>query len=416
MKKRFTIIYSIFAAVFILLSLTYLGYNLVTEYKEGISRTTSTFHSTTYNLRNNLTGKQLNNNDFSKKVIESIENIQDFSYFELKKNNQIVFVYPSNGNQINTKSNFTKYFCESLNIDQNNNYLLTCNIYLLRPYSIYKYSRNTFFMILGLTLLTILIIIISNIKTKSKNKLINTDSSILKNQEEIENRNKDLNENPDDDLIEDYSSEEEIISDNETNNPINENYNNIDTNEENQKEDNHETTKSIKKSEPEGLFSDTTGLGWESYLLTRLNNEINRAISTELDLALFVIKLTNLERTNPLTKKICDYITLQFQFRDLIFEYKENCIVIINTGENLDDALAFAEKIQNEITKMLENTDSKCFIGISTRSVRMISAESFLKEADEALMHAENDNNGPIIAFKANIEKYQKYLEQKFDD
>ena len=37
---------------------------------------------------------------------------------------------------------------------------------------------------------------------------------------------------------------------------------------------------------PMGLFSPTTGLGWESYINTRLENELKRAISSEIDLSI----------------------------------------------------------------------------------------------------------------------------------
>ena len=46
----------------------------------------------------------------------------------------------------------------------------------------------------------------------------------------------------------------------------------------------------------------------------------------------------------------------------------------------------------------------------------MISAERFLHEAEQAVNHAEESGNDPIIAFKADVEKYRKYVEQKFDN
>ena len=45
---------------------------------------------------------------------------------------------------------------------------------------------------------------------------------------------------------------------------------------------------------PSGLFDPATGIGWESYLLTRLNNEIERATASEIDISLFVIKVPDI--------------------------------------------------------------------------------------------------------------------------
>ena len=161
---------------------------------------------------------------------------------------------------------------------------------------------------------------------------------------------------------------------------------------------------------PSGLFSPVTGLGWESYLLTRLDNEINRAIASEFDIAVFVIKVPGVERTNPLTAKICEYLSVQFQFKDLIFEYKDDSYVGLKISMTLDQALNFADKLHADINRILENA-SKCYIGISTRSVRMVTADRILQEADEALKHALTDNDSQIIAFRVNAEKYRKFVE-----
>ena len=75
------------------------------------------------------------------------------------------------------------------------------------------------------------------------------------------------------------------------------------------------------ESNPSGLFNPVTGLGWESYLDTRLENEINRAISSEIDISVFIINIPNLERESEESKKISEYLSLQFQFKDLLFEY-----------------------------------------------------------------------------------------------
>ena len=51
-------------------------------------------------------------------------------------------------------------------------------------------------------------------------------------------------------------------------------------------------------------------------------------------------------------------------------------------------------------------------MGISARSIRMISAERILKEAVEALAHTSLENETQIIAFRADVTKYRKYIEE----
>lgn len=396
MKKRFFIIYSILASIFILFSLSFLSYNLYKEYKEGESRTCSIFANTVFNLYSDLADDYSSGSEFYQNISASAGSLQDYSFYEIQKNGKIIYSYPGNIQQKDTSSKLTKNFSTIIEIEDIK-YMITCNIYLLKPYSIFYYSKITFLMILGITLLTFLLILFTKEKPKVSNEQFVTNLDL--DEEISETENNDNNTNESDEVLTEINTD---------------NLNNTDITLE--PVDNNTLKENENKSEPEGLFSTLTGFGWESYLITRLNNEINRAIASEMDISLFIIKLSNLERENILTKKICDYIATQFQFRDLLFEYKDNCIVAIKTGDNLEEALTFADKLHNDISILLSETDSKCYIGITTRSVRMISAERFINEAEQALIHAEEDDNNPIIAFKADIEKYRKYVEQQYDN
>ena len=471
MKKKFTIAYTIFASAVMLFALFFLGYNLHKEYKQGSSRTASIFANTVFNLYQELDGIDETNKNFSKRVSRAAGNFQDYSFYELQKNGNTVYSYPANLSKEQTKSNFTKEFSTIVEMNDSNKYLLTCNIYLLRPYSIYNYSKIAFLIILAITVITFILILITGIKQKQSNNGEKDDEDLDLNfdedyQEDFDSQNdfeteleNDIKENVaavtiEDDIIEniekhkdkpeiddgaipevktaethvidnnleeicleDYDDKmEDIFGDNE----------NIENKENNVKESNIDcactsgTDSAVNissgDSEPEGLFSHVTGLGWESYLLTRLDNELERSVASEMDISLFVIQITNLPRGSEKMKNICDYIVEQFQFRDLIFEYKEDCIVAIKNSTTLEDALAFADKIRTEIMKLLEGTDSNCYIGISTRTVRIISGERFLNEAEEALAHAREDSECYIIAFRADVEKYRRYIETKIEE
>ena len=168
----------------------------------------------------------------------------------------------------------------------------------------------------------------------------------------------------------------------------------------------------VENDSPAGLFSPVTGFGWDSYLNTRLDNELNRATASESDLSLFIIKIKEVSRESDITKKICGYLTTQFQFKDMIFEFREDSYVALKIGTSIDDAISFANKLLLDIDNIL-NGFGKCYIGISTRSVRMVNAERLVNEAEQALKHAEQEADSPIIAFRVDADKYRKFLEEK---
>ena len=159
---------------------------------------------------------------------------------------------------------------------------------------------------------------------------------------------------------------------------------------------------------PSGLFDPATGIGWESYLLTRLNNEIERATASEIDISLFVIKVPDISMTSEVYKNICNYLAIQFQFKDLLFEYKNDSIVAIKISMNVDEALSLAEKLYTDICNIIDGKN--CRIGITSRSIRMVTGERLLLEAEQSIEHS--DASSPIIAFRVDSEKYRQLMEQ----
>lgn len=176
-----------------------------------------------------------------------------------------------------------------------------------------------------------------------------------------------------------------------------------------------EEIKPIQSDSSVHIFSPKTGFCFESYLESRLDNELNRAIASEFDLSLFVFRIPSiqLDYNNETLQKVCKYLTTEFQFKDLLFEYKEDCLIGIKNNMNLDTALTFADKLYSDITEIVKENDLKCYIGISTRTVRIITGKRLITEATEALKHALEDENNPIIAFRANAEKYRKMMQEK---
>lgn len=172
----------------------------------------------------------------------------------------------------------------------------------------------------------------------------------------------------------------------------------------------------LKESEdPLGLFSDLTGFGWESYLETRLDSELIRAASSEYDLALFIVKIKDVERTHPAYGDICNTLLSFFKFRDMVFEYGSDSFAGLVTGMDINGCMSSVEQLYTSLSEIMRKNgiDGKVSIGISTRSLRLIPGYRLLHEAKEAVAKADEVTDMPIVAFRVNPDKYKEYLEEE---
>lgn len=304
-------------------------------------------------------------------------------------------------------------------------------LYIFSTEKILSSLEKSFFIILFATILTFIILFFSyksyntkkvDSKNSNENDEIEEDEEIIE-QEQIEEDDSIEIDNPEIEIINESTSAEE--SEIEIAEETFENNQNIEDDEEEEicaEETNKvevllpsEEIKPTQSDSSVHIFSPKTGFCFESYLESRLDNELNRAIASEFDLSLFVFRLPSiqLDYNNETLQKVCKYLTTEFQFKDLLFEYDEDCLIGIKNNMNLDTALTFADKLYSDITEIVKENDLKCYIGISTRTVRIITGKRLLTEATEALKHALEDENNPIIAFRANAEKYRKMMQEK---
>lgn len=478
MKNKFIIFYTVFASAIFAFAIAFFGVNIYKEYSQGQARANQRYNTLITDIKAyNSIDKNISETSLSN-IKSVLKDFNDFSFIQIKLNDSEILKYPKDVSAELTVSNLTKTFSSNFNT-QNGQFEILCNLYLLRPSSIYYYAKISFIIILIVTLITIILIFYINsqekqfsakVSSEADAELLNEndfdskfqlDENLSGSSSEVESSSIQQNSVNSIDLDIDLSSESEQnensfgedseqIFDLENNTEMDteiqqtdseddalnpEDKNNEDSQTENEekeipaslpdyespviiessdvKENNDaENTPASDSSEsnPSGLFNPVTGLGWESYLDTRLENEINRAISSEIDISVFIINIPNLERESEESKKVSEYLSLQFQFKDLLFEYKNDCIVAIKISMNLDDALNFADKIHAEIMQIINQKE--CFIGISTRSIRIVSSERLLNEAWAALEHAKQEEDSPIIAFRVDADKYRQFLEQ----
>lgn len=478
MKNKFIFFYTVFASAIFAFAIAFFGVNIYKEYSQGQARANQRYNTLITDIKAyNSIDKNISETSLSN-IKSVLKDFNDFSFIQIKLNDSEILKYPKDVSAELTVSNLTKTFSSNFNT-QNGQFEILCNLYLLRPSSIYYYAKISFIIILIVTLITIILIFYINsqekqfsakVSSEADAELLNEndfdsklqlDENLSGSSSEVESSSIQQNSVNSIDLDIDLSSESEQneksfdedseqIFDLENNTEMDteiqqtdsedgtlnpEDKNNEDSQTENEekeipaslpdyespviiessdvKENNDaENTPASDSSEsnPSGLFNPVTGLGWESYLDTRLENEINRAISSEIDISVFIINIPNLERESEESKKVSEYLSLQFQFKDLLFEYKNDCIVAIKISMNLDDALNFADKIHAEIMQIINQKE--CYIGISTRSIRIVSSERLLNEAWAALEHAKQEEDSPIIAFRVDADKYRQFLEQ----
>ena len=444
MKKSFIIIYSVIVSIVLIFSISYFAVNIYNENAHGSLRTELRFDKLVNGIKATYEKNNISNSERFRQIQNTIGDTKDFSYLLITVDGSPSYVFPENLDYTSSLQNTSSLvipYNRTLKIN-GSLIIISAGLYSLRPSSIFDYSKISFFIILIVTLITIILIIYNNhlvdaqpqrISVKAKkikekesfSELADNEQEIISTEEnEIENESEEAcDETPVEDIaVEETWAEESpleegaIEDDSPSSSPETVEVEQVveeAKNEELPLKD-FEPVELVPNAEPlqeNGLFSPDTGFGWESYLMTRLDNELNRATASELDLALFIIKLDGLGRKNPLMKKICEYLTVEFQFKDLLFEYKDDSICGIKISMNIDSAITFAEKLVSEIKSITAQENPTILAGLTTRGIRIVSGERLLKEADEALKHAAEDVKCPVVGFRADAVKYRKFLE-----
>lgn len=451
MKNRFIVVYSVFAIVVFIFSISFFGFNLYKEYSTNTSETETRYTNLVNDIRTLSYNQETNNNAYAQAIKNAVGDAGYYSFIQVRRSGETIVLYPSGKMREETVSRLTKSYNSTLTVNKQN-ITVDCNLYLIRPDSIFYYARISFLMILIITIITIIMIIYLNLSEASSDVISleeEKEKAVLDDEEVTEEENSEEAAAGEENISEDAADEKEESSEEtvteealpEESDKTVENEKSEEEKPEEEKENLAQVTpeevkailseplteepaklpvdeiapapiekpvETVSNNEPSGLFDPDTGIGWESYLLTRLDNEIDRATASEIDLSLFVFKLPSVERKSEVFKNICNYLAIQFQFKDLLFEHRNDCIVAIQISMNVDEALNLADKLYSDISNMINS--NSCRIGISSRSIRMVSGARLILEAEQAIEHA--DAKSPVIAFRVDSEKYRQLMEQ----
>ncbi len=377
-----------------------------TDYKNGLSRSEKIFKEISASAENSP--EQIKPEMFTEK-----DGILSAKY---SKNNKTLIAFPdeqTSSQVINSK--LVKVFYKTI-VSGEDTYELKIAVYILRPNVIYNAARNSFIIILAATLVTIGMLIFVSAKTKkvtneeeTENDDINLDEEFnIKDEtpaaettESQEENNQEENENSFENIenIEEIEiPKEEIASEPET-----ENSENLENQKENHFEEEipsdayyneHKIMQDAQNSSENNPYS----------LKERINFELTKAASNEQDFSVLLLEIKDSSKFADIEKFLTDNYG-----KENIFDYKENTFALLKENTNIDEAEDKAALIENSIRTLYE--EPNLTIGISSRSIRTITADRLLAEAEEALNHANNDPDSKIVGFHVDVEKYREFVE-----
>ena len=155
------------------------------------------------------------------------------------------------------------------------------------------------------------------------------------------------------------------------------------------------------------LYSPKSGVGWEDFIEERVNLELERAASFDQDLVMGVIQCESLTEDNY--KIFADQLKEDFNYPDMIFEYKDKGFAIIVPNNDLDEALHTLETFTGKEQEQYGEIN----VGISSRNGRLITGSRIFMEAENALHKAVEDTEKNIVGFRSDPDKFRDFLSNK---
>lgn len=414
-------LFSICVFIVFALALCFFGISVYKNIVTGKQIATDTFNSISSDAIDYINYYGITES-FTQKFTEYVQSKNEIAGLLIMQDSSTCFAYPVSSSIIqfdnfgepilNGNSPIFMVFSSTLPVD---NYLginITTAVYLIQPSKIFSLAKITFLIILVATALVFVVIMIqyksdNNNTDKTENYVQN---NAINNQENIDDNNGIYSSSEDNEIQNNEQIENDIMMEEENQIELDQQLEELSTKE-------TQDTPQFKPfasniSDPQGLFSEFTGFGWESYLETRLDSELARAASSEQDLAFFLIAIEKFDFKNPIIPQLTSILLEKFKFRDLIFEYGTNGFAAIVQGMNLDRAMSLSQDLYTEISALMVNyqMNNKFGIGITTRSLRLITGNRLIDEAQQAINKAFDEEGLPIVAFRVNPEKYRQYL------
>lgn len=517
MKRPITVI-SIISILLFAAALAWFGFGIYADGKAGKEENERVFETLVFKTVNAANTSKVGTPEFSKKFIDAVGKIENYSSLKLEANGKLVYSYPPAGFSLPSAA-LTNSFKKTNSTKSGLLLTVSASMYAIRTNSVYHYAKLAFVLILlGTSISLVLLVILSGKKeNKKSHKKDDSDDEFKfdfgdeEDSDEIfdlpEDDSDDASLNLDDgnseldlsDLETDFDSSdkepedkteanniEDIFVDDEKDLDLQEK--NLQEETLNQKSDETETAEKepdlpfttdisdgdfeiqddekteldwtetlenankslnhddekmetepteIEKSDenhddkiieekadsdfnfdldsPVEQVSPATGLKLQSALLPELDEKIKKSLEEKNELTLALLKVNGLDRGNSISNKIVEILKKENENAEDIFEYNSDGYAIILENEDLASCADIFDKIYEKMTSYLRSSNSanEVVVGLSSVNGRNVDAERLETEADQALAHALEDPDSPIIAFRANPEKYREYVDRQ---
>ncbi len=411
MSNKSTIVFSILIIFIFSLGIFYFGINIAGDLKQNANVAESVFKNLVEQVEteknssvflsekylNNIVDYAKNNQNIAALTLKGKENGKDVTYLVYPVNSRY---FAGNGisGSIEVNNNAMRKFNHTMKNGFKNEFYVDAAVYLITPQKVFDYALFSL-CIIGFGTLLALICVLTYKKTGTKGSIEKqTEANTEKNNDYSENKAETVAEN-----TEKTKKQEVKVSAKESDTAAQQSQNNF------------VPQYANRRIDPLGLFSPATGLSWESYLENRLDAELVRAASSEQELALIYIRPVDVCHNHPCAKEIASVLIDCFGFRDLLFEFGDDGYICILQNCSVTKCLSICEHLYQNLANIVKNFgfETELVMGVSTRSMRLISGIRLVKEAMEAVNKALEEPELPIVAFKVNPERYRQFLNEE---
>jgi len=173
-------------------------------------------------------------------------------------------------------------------------------------------------------------------------------------------------------------------------------------------------TPAIKNPSKPLPSSEENKIGKESNMQDKLEAELKRSSSLDQDLVFMIVEIQEGKTFTKGLRLLEDESVKLFLRRDLVFEKGPKGVSIIIPNIDLDQGFTKSEKLYNRVIDKYKETfasEAKIYMGLSSRALRKIDAQSIIFEANGALKKAYEYPDSPIVAFKSDPEKYKAFID-----
>ncbi len=143
-----------------------------------------------------------------------------------------------------------------------------------------------------------------------------------------------------------------------------------------------------------------------------LELELKQANSSSQDLSVIAVSIENLQNTDPISSMIKRLFSTIITSSDHVFEYNNDSYILVASDCDIDKSLFLCQNLYVRTKQLLKdnNRDNKITIGLSSKTIRIVSAERIFNEAMSALDKAKNDIKDYIVSFKVDPDKYKEFI------